>query len=288
MFSPKPKKVHYSSTTKGGKSHSSHSHSKGHSHKASRDSGVGSSSASDRASLGTSPNESPFNSQEIQNQRHNPTALNEALDAANERIRELEEKNAQWNSLLSESNKENRLLKRERNDLLNDVDDLNDELAEQRKINERLRRDGGQRTSAAITHVANSAAPRRSEVSRRERGDRAERERETERGERSYREERRFSTSRASPTSQAQALAPQAPPKNPSNPFTPLSERGSAPAAPYTVSVAPSAVTYAASPAITYSAAPVFPVARRPAHSAAPSTHERMYPNDGNYHAYPV
>ncbi|KAF4621540.1 hypothetical protein G7Y89_g14532 [Cudoniella acicularis] len=270
MSSSKPsKKVHYSSTTKGGKSSSSH----GHSHKGSRDSGVGSSSASDRASLGTSPNESPFNSQEIQFQRHNPTALNEALNAANEKIRELEEKNEMLNALLTESNRENRLLKRERKELLEKVDDLEQDVDDERAINERLRREniGSPRTSAATTTTANSSATRRGSVV----------------------EQRRFSRSNA-PT--LPPLVPQAPQSSAPNPFTPLSERPAVTYAPASsqVAYAPTTISYAPSPVFTT-------VAQGPRQSSKKKQvqqvqqqqkqqqqQERMYPNDGNYHPYPV
>src|SRR5271170_6384087 len=107
MSSPKQKKVHYERCTKGGKS--------SHVHRSSRDSGVGSSSASDRASLGTAPEYvAPFSRQQIEEQRHILSAVQEALDAANERIKHLECINAELNVVLTKSNKENRLLKREK------------------------------------------------------------------------------------------------------------------------------------------------------------------------------
>jgi hypothetical protein len=98
-----------------------------HHHRSSRDSGVGSSSASDRASLGTAP-DSPFTYQQVDEQRQILGAVQEALDAANEKIRQLEAANAKLNTALFESNKENRLLKREKADLHNKLDDALDDV----------------------------------------------------------------------------------------------------------------------------------------------------------------
>jgi hypothetical protein len=267
MSSSKPKKVHYSSSAKGSKS-------SGHRHKDSRDSGVGSSSASDRASLGTSPNESPFNSQEIYTQRHNPSALNEALNAANEEIRMLKAEKAQLEDLLAESNKENRALKKERKELEEDIEDLRDDLDQEKKINERLR--SGRPSPSNSNTVANSSAPRRTEPPLTN----------------PRPSSRRFSTS----TSGAPPLAPQPPPNNTPNPFTPLSERPGAyakqplPQVTYAPSITPSTVSYAPSN-LAYTPGPASTgyttIAQRPS-SKRNSQQERMYPNDGKYHPYPV
>ncbi|KAE9363763.1 hypothetical protein N431DRAFT_356603 [Stipitochalara longipes BDJ] len=119
----KTKKVHYESGTRANRQR----------HR-SRDSGVGSSSASDRASLGTAPNSSfPFDDQ------INVSALREALDAANEHARSLEAEKSKLMQLLTESNKENRLLKREKRELLEKLDDAADDLENERKISRRGR-----------------------------------------------------------------------------------------------------------------------------------------------------
>ncbi|KAH6679738.1 hypothetical protein B0J14DRAFT_305263 [Halenospora varia] len=276
MSSKPSKKVHYSETTKGGKSSSSEREHRSHrhSHKGSRDSGVGSSSASDRASLGTSPNQSPFNSQEIYTQRHNPNALNEALDAANEKIQELEERCARLDSLLSESNKENRTLAREKKNLYDKMDQLSQELEDERDINDELRRQtlGSPRPSAAIS--ANTSATRRGGM------------------------ERRFSRSGPAPP----PLVPQPPQNNAPNPFLPQTVQSPtlsrAPTVTYaptptTVAYAPSNVSYASSN-VSYAPAPVYThtqVAKSGSSKKKASEQrqqERMYPNDGNYHPYPV
>jgi chromosome segregation ATPase len=134
MSSSKQKKVHYERGTKG----------KGH---RSRDSGVGSSSASDRASLGTSggAEDSPFD----EDQRHILSAVQEALDAANERIRHLEAANSSLNAELSDSNKENRIIKREKSELLHKIDRLKKDLADEQDLSDRLRRESSARSAAA-------------------------------------------------------------------------------------------------------------------------------------------
>ncbi|KAH8684828.1 hypothetical protein BGZ60DRAFT_427171 [Tricladium varicosporioides] len=278
MSSKPSKKVHYSETTKGGKSSSSERErehrSHRHSHKGSRDSGVGSSSASDRASLGTSPNQSPFNSQEIYTQRHNPNALNEALDAANEKIRELEEKCAKLDSLLSQSNKENRTLNREKKDLYIQMEDLKDELEDERSLNEQLRREtlSSPRPSAAPS--ANTSAARRGGM------------------------ERRFSRSGPAPP----PLVPQPPQSNSQNPFLPQTVQSPtlsrAPTVTYaptptTVAYAPSNISYASSnasyvPTPAYTHTQVAKSGSSKKKASEQRQQERMYPNDGNYHPYPV
>lgn len=254
------KKVHYTASTKGKPSHSH----KSHSHKSSRDSGVGSSSASDRASIGADTNESPFNSQEIQYQRHNPTALAEALDAANEKIQNLLEDNEQLQRLLKESNKEKRFLKDEKKDLVVELEALGHDLEDEKRAHEKLRREIG---AGSRSMTANSSSQRRSPPASSHR--RKEDERSQGSGSGSYHEEtgRRY-------------IVPQPPPNNAPNPFIPLSERTSAPSG---VTYAP-ATTVTYSP-IAYSTAPTF--ASRPAGSRSSGG---TYPNstDGNYHSYPV
>lgn len=242
MSSPKQKKVHYERGTKGGS----------HQHRSSRDSGVGSSSASDRASLGENPNESPFNHQQIETQRHNLRAVQEALDAANEKIRQLEASTAKLNALLSDSNKENRLLKKEKSDLCNQVEDLLDDLEVEREFNENLKRNSSSRASPP-----RSSPPRR----------------DIEAG--SHRSERRSSYQQPP----MYPAAPQPPPNPAPNPFLPSPRSSGVP-----VTYAPAGpVSYAPS-TMSYSSTPVFAHAPLPSrsHYANPS------PNDGKYHLTPL
>ncbi|KAL2069866.1 hypothetical protein VTL71DRAFT_14545 [Oculimacula yallundae] len=143
----KQKKVRYEPGTKGPSS-SSHHHRSSRS-PSDRDSGVGSSSASDRASLGsgTSPSNTNINSSSISTQRHNLRAVQEALDAANDQIRQVEAEKASLSSMLAESNRENRMLKKEKNDLHNRVEELLDELEDERKRIERMRRGSSEKKS---------------------------------------------------------------------------------------------------------------------------------------------
>ncbi|TVY43341.1 Pyridoxamine 5'-phosphate oxidase family protein [Lachnellula occidentalis] len=259
MSSSNKKKVRYTESTMG---KSSNSHSKGHSHKSSRDSGVGSSSASDRASVGDTT-ESPFNSQEIQYQRHNPTALAEALDSANEKIRELFEHTEQLQRLLKESNKEKRSLKEEKNDLLTEVEDLVHELKEEKRAHDKLRKETGQRVTTSSSSSTRRSTP---PSSHRRRDD------ERPQGSGSYHEEagRRY-------------IVPQPPPNNAPNPFIPLNERPSTQSG---VAYAPPTTTITYSPAaVAYSSAPAF--SSRPAGSRA-SGGSHKTSSDGNYHSYPV
>ena len=251
------KKVHYERGTKEEKT-------RGH---RSRDSGVGSSSASDRASIGTAHHESSFSYQQIEDQRHILGVVQEALDAANEKIRALEAQNSHMNLALTESNKENRLLKREKGDLLNLVDDLRERLVDQSKVNERMRREGspriGSATSAARTERRNTP-PRREDVSRQQLHD----------------EERRHGHgSRSERRSTYNHPPPSAPPPPP-NPFAP------APAPIAHPHPRSSAVTYAAPGPVnyapsssSYSSTAVFAVSNQPS--------RERYP-DGKYHLSPV
>lgn len=253
MSFSKGKKVHYERGTKEGKSHGRHN---------SRDSGVGSSSASDRASLGTSPlDESPFNYRQIQDQRHSLTALQEALDAANDKIRQLQGENSKLNTSLSESNKENRFLKKERIDLLNKVDDLNEDLEDERKANEKFRRESSPRTGGA----APSRTERRATPPKREHTEQRPRRRGDERSQGSYSEHR---------TTYMPTAPPAPPSQNPFMPQTPVSIRTPS------VSYAPTAVTYAPAP-VAYTTAPMYT-------SPPASATSRYPPNDGRYHPHPI
>jgi len=259
------KKVHYTSSTKGKSSHS-HSHSK-ESKRSSRDSGVGSSSASDRASLGTTT-DNHFDSQDLQYQRHNPSALSEALDAANERIRELEKDKEQLKSELRESSKERRALKDEKHDLLDEVESLGKELADERRAHDKLKREVG---AKAIT--SNSGRERRTTPphSHRPHNDRSSQSQSHSQSQ--------SSGSYHDDSGRRPYVVPQPPPAP--NPFTPLTERGSAqqPNVSY-----PPATTVTYSP-VAYSTAPTF-AARTAGSRASGGSHHNS--SDGNYHSYPV
>jgi len=129
-MSSSKKKIHYDSTKRGKGAHRSS--------REDHDSGIGSSTASDRASISV-PSDSQSSHGQIEDQRQILGVVQEALDSANERIRQLERDNSSLNLLLSESNKENRLLKRERSDLLNKVDSLMEDLENGRAFTESLR-----------------------------------------------------------------------------------------------------------------------------------------------------
>lgn len=143
MSSSKTKKVRYERGTKQGDS------------RGSRDSGFG--SASDRASLGTGVDDSTTS---YHHQRHNIDALQEALDAAYDTIKQLELANQKLNESLSESNKENRQLKREKGTLLDRVEELLVDLKEERKVNERLRRETSPRSATRTTPPPRVELPR--------------------------------------------------------------------------------------------------------------------------------
>ena len=254
MSSSRGKKVHYERGTKGEKSHRHHN---------SRDSGVGSSSASDRASLGTSPlDESPFNYRQIQDQRLSVTALQEALDAANDKIRQLQGDNAKLNSSLAESNKENRALRKERLDLVTKVDELLEDLDEERRATEKFRREASPRTGGAAPST--SKTERRTTPPRRESTDSRPSRRDDERSQGSYNGRTTY-----------MPQAPQAPPaQNPFTPLSPISTRASS------VSYPVGAVTYAPAP-VGYTTSPIYSSAPPPASSG-------RFPNDGLYHPYPL
>jgi hypothetical protein len=264
MMSSSKKKVHYERGTKGGKSH--------HSHRSSRDSGVGSSSASDRASLGTAPeHDPPFSYQQIEDQRLNLSAVQEALDAANERIKKLEATTEKLNGLLADSNKENRSLKKERHDLLDQIDELNADLDDEKRLN---RREASPRTGAATP--SGSRTERRTTPPRREADPRQSHR--VDEGSQGSRVERRISWKEI-PVSLYNDRALPSAPQPPPNPFMPNSTR------PPSVSYPATTVTYAPA-TVSYAPAPVFGIAP-PAAAAAPRS-TNGYPNDGRYHPYPL
>lgn len=108
---------------------------KSHRHHKSRDSAIGRSIPSNRASHGSTVKEDPLNDCQVQDQRGNLRAVQEALDAAYDLIKDLEANNASMNESLTDSNRENRALKKEKiglikenEDLLNIIENLNKRL----------------------------------------------------------------------------------------------------------------------------------------------------------------
>lgn len=257
MSAPKPKKVHYERGTKGEKSDKPHR---------SKDSGVGSSSASDRASLGTTPNEH-FNSAQIESQRHVLSAVQEALDSANDRIRQLEAAYAKLNKDFMESNKENRLLKKEKADLLDKVQNLSYDLDDEKKKNKRLSRETSPKSK-------DSRDSKDSKPERRKTPPRIE-----------YKHEERSLLERRLSIREHMPVAAQ-PPLDPNqNPFMPLSQRGSH-VAPLVTYPSPGGVVYPPT-SLPYITAPTY------ASSSTSSRHSptsgRPYPpNDGRYHLAPI
>jgi hypothetical protein len=151
------KKVHYTASNKG---KSSHSHS--HRHRSNYDSGIGSSSATDREDL-ESLDTASSNSQGLQDQRHDPVALSEALDAANDMVKELNEEDYPLLRLLQESTRERRNLVQENIGLLKENETLKQELDQQKSALERLRREvsgGGSRRSMVPPNQPITRPPR--------------------------------------------------------------------------------------------------------------------------------
>ena len=250
------KKVHYERGTKGSEKHGRHD---------SRDSGFGSSSASDRASLGTSPlDESPFNYRQIQDQRHSLTALQEALDAANEKIRQLHSYNAELNASLTESNRENRSLKKANNELWKRVDVLTYDLEDERKANEKSHRESYSRTGGVAP--SSSKTERRTTPPKKERTEPRSRHHDDERSHGSYSEHR---------TTFVPTASPSPPTLNPFKPHSPISTRS--PRGSYV----PGPVAYAPAP-VAYTTSPIY---SSPVSSATSSQYP---PNDGGYHPLPV
>ncbi|TVY67548.1 hypothetical protein LSUE1_G007600 [Lachnellula suecica] len=216
--------------------------------RSSRDSGVGASSASDRASLNTFDN-TPLNTQKLYSQRHSPTALGEALDAANETISELVKSNEQLKQLLYESNKENRALKIEKNDLIKEAEHLGEELDHERRAHDKPRREVGR--------------PNERPIRRREEDEESLLSQDS-----GYDSGRRY-------------IAPNPPANNAPNPFSPLPERPPGSRAP--------AVTYAPNP--TYAPAPMTAAqyARIPkdaARTVASSSGQKR--TDATYNPHPI
>jgi hypothetical protein len=180
--------------------------------------------------------------------------VQEALDAANAKIRQLEAANTKLSIALTESNKENRLLKREKGELLNKLDVAMDTLEDQEKTIDKLAREvSPKRTSEKPPSTSTRS---------------------------NHRDEKRPSTSRRRSSWQEIPVplydrhTPRAPPPNTTpNPFAPLG--APLPAATYP---APGPVAYATN-SLSYAPGPRF------AHPPSP-VRERY--NDGRYHLSPV
>lgn len=253
MFSTKPKKVHYSSARKGGHGASCDS----------RDSALGSSTASDRASLGTCtpPEESLFHLPETDNNN----TLNEALDAAHERISRLEDNYNDLKDQLKDSHRENRLLKQEKNDAHKELDRLFDELATERRNNERREHSQASSATSRDSSVFDTSNERRAT--------------------------RRLSTSQSS----RPPLVPQAPRNLAPNPFTPFKERSGPSYGPILVSYtsstpstafyAPPSIPYTAASSISYTAGQVLPRLKK---SITGPSKEYDQLSDGKNHYYPI
>ncbi|CZS96310.1 hypothetical protein WAI453_009872 [Rhynchosporium graminicola] len=271
----KGKKVRYESGTKGSSS-SSHHH---RSSRDERDSGIGSSNASVRASLGTgiAHNSSSLNASEIAAQRHNLRAVQEALDSAHERIRECEVEKANLSAMLSESNKENRLLKKEKSDLCNRVEELLDDLEDEKKRVERLRRGSSERKSPPRSSPRNSRELEAAAISSYQRG-----------------------SSRRSPIYQSQQqqaqmypAVPPAPANSAPNSFLP-SPRHSSSGVPSVIfspeRVPLSSSSYAVPSVSSYSSAPSSGYTHAPAPLQSRSRHgsSGASAGDGRYHLSPL
>ncbi|KAK0119988.1 hypothetical protein ONS95_011409 [Cadophora gregata] len=269
------KKVHYERGTKGASHH----------HRSSRDSGVGSSSASDRASLGTTPNNNTsFSNAQIETQRHSLRAVQEALDAANDRIKRYEASTQKLDAALTESNKENRLLKKEKAELCNKVEDLLDALDDERERNARLRREvqGQVSSSSSSRNSPPRSSPRSSPRNSREIEEAATVSFHRESG-------RRSSYQQPQPMYPA---APQPPPNSAPNPFLP-SPRNSSSGVPgvvfvpeRTVNYAPSTLSYSSSP--VYAHAPLTVQTRGSRYESGSVSGKGSSVNDGKYHLSPL
>lgn len=255
MFSSSKKVVHYERSNKSGKDRDRSDHSR-------RDSGVGSSNSSHRASLGT--NDSMFTYHHMEEeQRQNLRSVQEALDAAYERIDKLESKRDKLDQALKDKNSENRQLKRERGELMSRIAELSDDLKMEKRLNESLTR-ANSMAQAQRAHRSSNSGAGSSDGMREEERVSAGRQNKNNNNNSHSREDRRTSW-REMPVPLYQErppVAPNPPPSTTPNPFTPLSQ------------LRTSTVSYAASPygASNYVSVPA----------------GDLYPNDGRYHPYPL
>jgi TolA-binding protein len=210
----------------------------------------------------------------------------EVLDAAYEKIRQIEAANTQLNAQLTDSNKEIRALRRERIELLNKAEFLMDDLENEKKRNQKL---NSRHSATSSTDLRRGDGPPKSQGSHRERRE-------------SWRE-------MPTPLFDRQPTAPRPPTNTAPNPFMPNLSRP--PPAPVTYAAA--AASYTTSPTYaplaTYTTGPVFPPRSPPVASgaysmspnvtddAAPTTSTTdtvsspippsdRYPDDGRYHPY--
>ena len=144
--SNKPKKVvHYERGTKPSSHRSHHS----------RDSGVGSPSASDRATVHDDDDDqqqqasSSAKGGHPSDQRYNLLAVQEALSASYERIKKLEANIKALNDALTASNKENRVLRNEKTGLLKENEDLLEVMEELNQNLKKKEREASPRSSMA-------------------------------------------------------------------------------------------------------------------------------------------
>ncbi|RDW66039.1 hypothetical protein BP6252_09674 [Coleophoma cylindrospora] len=109
---------------------------KGHSSHRSRDSGIGSSNSSQRASLGTAE---PTSRYDTEQQSRSVRDLQNALAAANERVAKLEEANEEFEEVLKARSRERRKVEQERDDLSKENQRLRRERDEARSQNQSRR-----------------------------------------------------------------------------------------------------------------------------------------------------
>lgn len=270
-MSSKQKKVHYERGTKGGKSSSSHT--RHHS----RDSGIGSSSASDRASLGTADHdEYSYPDHQVEDQRYNLRVVQEALNAAYDKIQRLEASNASLNDSLTESNKENRALKKEKSGLIKENDDL---LAAIYELNKRLKKESPPRISTSKPSSSDREKERRPSSRKGSDSPRTTTYTMDERPRSNHSDSHRRSSTVYDQThvyASSPPLAPQAPYNPHPNPFAPKTSGVSYATVPVSVAYAPSTVSYSSTPLYT-----VTP------HSSSSNRRSKEY-DDGKYHLQPL
>ncbi|RDW72161.1 hypothetical protein BP5796_08195 [Coleophoma crateriformis] len=109
---------------------------KGHSSHRSRDSGIGSSNSSQRASLGTAE---PTSRYDTEQQSRSVRDLQNALDAANERVASLEAANAEFKELMKARSRDRRKLEQDNEDLSKENQRLRRERDEARSQNQSRR-----------------------------------------------------------------------------------------------------------------------------------------------------
>ena len=279
------KKVHYSASTKSSSptmpSHH-HNHSSSHRPQRSNDSGVGSSLASDRATMGTTshPTTQALSAAEIEEQSHNPQAVREALRAANAHLRSLERKLHTLTDQLNEAQQKSRVLWQANDDLSKDNSKLERECE---SLRARLQALSSGATSASQS--TGSSASRNKDKAEHHSPISSSSTRQSRRASISNAPTRRSTShvrtsdgDRDRRASRAYNIQPSAEPR-PNNPFAPQSPMASTPRT-VPVMQPPASVAYSQAP-IAYSSAPLYPQA------AGPQTGD-PFPNDGLYHPYPL